>query len=99
MNKKETKNKNLTKHIAIRIPQDINIELDSFIEKHRRTKSWIIREAIEQYLQTYNKLKTIVPSFSKTIKEYQKLDKRIFKCNQMGLVDKVLKDTKQQISK
>jgi predicted DNA-binding protein len=75
--------KNSTKHIAIRIPEDMDTMLNKFVEEQKTTKSYIIRKAIEQYLETsFDKLK--FPSFKKSLRDYHKFNKRI-------LADKILK--------
>lgn len=79
---------NKLKHIAFRITPDMDNMLNNFINEQGVSKSYIIRKAIENYLETYNELKSIYPSFKKSFQHYHKLNKRC-------IADKMLKEIEE----
>jgi len=78
----------MIKHIAIRVTQDMDTMLNKFVEEQRTTKSYIIRKAIKQYLETFDEFDELkFPSFKKSLKDYHKFNKRI-------LADKIFNNIK-----
>lgn len=82
----------MTKHIAFRITKNTDIKLNQFMEEQRVNKSFVIRKALELYLEKYNDFKIIFPSLKNNLEEYHKFNSKI-------LGDGLLKEMNREAKK
>lgn len=53
--KSESENRETFRRINISLPIEICVQLDEFCEQNERARSWVIKKAVEEYLQKNDK--------------------------------------------